>query len=200
MLELIDKGGLISWILIALSIITVAIIIFKIMHFVRIRINHSRPVKKALKSIANDESEIAINILSKAKNPIAKTMLYSMEKIEEEGPDKAEPAIKEQGNLTLARLRRLLPWLDTIAHVAPLLGLLGTVVGMIKAFRELEAAGVQVDVTMLAGGIWEALLTTAIGLVISMIALVAVNAFEGQIEKARQTMSIAISKLLELNK
>jgi len=157
-------------------------------------------VRKSLIDIANDRPDIAVNTLKKSSNPIAKTTLYAITKIEEDGSDNAQDSIKEQGNITLAHLRRMLPWLDTIAHVAPLLGLLGTVVGMIKSFRQLEAAGVQVDVTMLAGGIWEALLTTAIGLIISMVALIAVNTFEAQLEKARMTMSIAISKLLELSR
>lgn len=200
MIELIDKGGLISWILIGLSVITLGLIIFKILHFFSSQINQTRLIQKAIKHLADDQSEISVNILKKSKNPTAKTMLFAINKIESVGIDKAESAIHEYGNLALAHLRRLIPWLDTIAHIAPLLGLLGTVIGMIKAFKELETAGAQVDVTMLAGGIWEALITTALGLIIAMFAVIAVNAFESQIEKTRETMSIAISKILELRR
>ncbi len=200
MLELINKGGLISWILIGLSIITLTLIIFKILHFIGVQIKRTRLIKKALKNLEEDQPEITANILKKSRNPVAKTMLFAMDKIESVGTDKAELAIHEYGNLALARLRKFIPWLETITHIAPLLGLLGTVVGMIKAFKKLEDAGSQVDVTMLAGGIWEALLTTAIGLVIAMVAMVAVNAFESQIEKVRETMSIAVSRILELSR
>jgi biopolymer transport protein ExbB len=73
-----------------------------------------------------------------------------------------------EAGLALARLERGFRLLDTIAQLAPLLGLFGTVLGMIEAFQSLQEAGSSVDPSLLAGGIWVALLTTAVGLAVAM--------------------------------
>ena len=87
-----------------------------------------------------------------------------------------------------AQQRRLSAYtrgLDVVATLAPLLGLLGTVLGMIEAFRELEAAGGRADPGLLAGGIWEALLTTAAGLTIAIPAAAVVHWIDGVVEQVR---------------
>ena len=91
------------------------------------------------------------------------------------------------------RLQRGIPMIKTLAALCPLLGLLGTVLGMIGAFSKLEAAGSKVDPALLAGGIWEALLTTAFGLVIAIPALAAYYMFEGRVETVRAAMKDAAS-------
>jgi biopolymer transport protein ExbB len=96
--------------------------------------------------------------------------------------------IETLGGHELNRARRGLRSLDAIAHLSPLLGLLGTVLGMIEAFIQLEGAGTQVDVGLLAGGIWEALVTTAAGLAVAIPALAALNALEGMVERMREEM------------
>ena len=82
-----------------------------------------------------------------------------------------------------ARLRTGFRFMDLAATAAPLLGLLGTVLGMIEAFRQLEAAGSRVNPSLLAGGIWEALLTTAAGMVVALVALVCLSILESLAER-----------------
>ena len=82
-----------------------------------------------------------------------------------------------------ARLRSGFRFMDLAATAAPLLGLLGTVLGMIEAFRQLEAAGSRVNPSLLAGGIWEALLTTAAGMVVALVALVCLSVLESLAER-----------------
>ncbi|MFP6717413.1 MAG: MotA/TolQ/ExbB proton channel family protein, partial [Alphaproteobacteria bacterium] len=82
------------------------------------------------------------------------------------------------------------------ANLSPLLGLLGTVLGMIKAFARLESAGTKVDPAILAGGIWEALLTTAFGLSVAIPALAAFYILEGQVENVRAQMKDATIRVL----
>jgi biopolymer transport protein ExbB len=82
-----------------------------------------------------------------------------------------------------ARLRSGFRFMDLAATAAPLLGLLGTVLGMIEAFRQLETAGSRVNPSLLAGGIWEALLTTAAGMVVALIALVCLSILESLAER-----------------
>ena len=78
--------------------------------------------------------------------------------------------------------------MEVISNIAPLLGLLGTVIGMINAFSKLEEAGSRVDPAILAGGIWEALLTTAFGLIVAIPALAAFYWLDGRVDKAREDM------------
>lgn len=80
----------------------------------------------------------------------------------------ASERLEAEAEIRFARLERGLRYLDNVAQLAPLLGLFGTVLGMIEAFQALQDAGSQVDPSVLAGGIWVALLTTAVGLVVAM--------------------------------
>ena len=83
-----------------------------------------------------------------------------------------------------------------IANLSPLLGLLGTVMGMIGAFAQLEGAGTKVDPALLAGGIWEALLTTAFGLSVAIPSLAAYYILEGQVDNVRANMKDAATRVL----
>ena len=83
-----------------------------------------------------------------------------------------------------------------MAQVAPLLGLFGTVLGMIEAFRALQEAGAQVDPSLLAGGIWVALLTTAAGLAVAMPTAMVLSWFEGRMDAERVTAERAIASVL----
>ncbi len=85
--------------------------------------------------------------------------------------------------------------LDLISQIAPLLGLFGTVVGMIDAFHKLQAAGDQVNPATLAGGIWVALLTTAVGLAVAIPVSMALSWFDSRIERQRQVLENALSAL-----
>jgi len=96
----------------------------------------------------------------------------------------------------LEGLRGWLRPLEVIAALAPLLGLFGTVLGMIEAFSAMEAAGSRVDPAVLSGGIWEALLTTAVGLAVAMPALAAVNWFERRVERAELAIEGIVSGIV----
>ena len=198
MLEIIEKGGVVSWILLLISVITIGIIILKFIQFAMLKLNNTSFVSTVLDALlSNSNDEVVISSLEHNRHPIAVTMLQTINMVKN-GNKNLHDNIQIIGNIELIRLRVYVSWLDTIAHIAPMVGLLGTVIGMIKAFHELSLAGTQVDITTLSTGIWEALITTAFGLVISVVALIAVNIFETQIEKTKENMSMAIGKLLEL--
>tara|TARA_B100000446_G_scaffold61006_2_gene57439 strand:- start:19159 stop:19803 length:645 start_codon:yes stop_codon:yes gene_type:complete len=95
----------------------------------------------------------------------------------------------------LGQLRSYLRPLEVIATVAPLIGLLGTVTGMIEAFQAMEAAGKQVDPSVLSGGIWQALLTTAIGLIVAIPASLLHSWFERKLEVCGQNMGDALAQI-----
>lgn len=102
--------------------------------------------------------------------------------------EEKEKMITKVGSLELQRLEKNLGSLAVIAHISPLLGLLGTVTGMIKAFMKIQALGGRVDASVLAGGIWEALITTAAGLSVAIPTLVAYYYFEGKVDGFEKEM------------
>lgn len=98
-------------------------------------------------------------------------------------------------SLRLNQLRAYLRPLEVIASLSPLLGLLGTVLGMIVAFQQMEAAGNQVDPSVLSGGIWQALLTTAVGLAVAIPAVMAHNWMERKVERVAALMSDTVTRI-----
>ncbi len=200
---LVAKGGPVAIILFTLSIYGLAILLLKLYHF------HSRGVlfgstkliRRAIRNIERGEVELAERaLLKKKRSPVAAVMTKSIQLCRSaQSPEESSAAKEElesEGRAQLEQLTSYIRGLDAVAHLSPLLGLLGTVLGMIQAFMQLEAAGVRVDVTLLAGGIWEALITTAFGLAIAIPALAAVNWLEGIVERVRQDMGDAVTRTL----
>lgn len=199
---LISKGGAVAIILLALSVYGLAIFLLKIYHFQsrQVLFGSSEFIDRAIQNIERGQKGIAATELSGRKNPVARVMERAIElcdtgtSIEDNSAAKEE--LESEGRSQLEHLTSYIRGLDAVAHLSPLLGLLGTVLGMIQAFMQLEAAGVQVDVTMLAGGIWEALITTAFGLAIAIPALATVNWLEGIVERVRQDMGDSVTRTL----
>jgi len=100
-------------------------------------------------------------------------------------------------NEQMQRMEFGLRTLGILGNTAPLLGLLGTITGMIKAFMVIEAAGGKVDAQALAGGIWEAMITTGVGLAVAIPLLILLHFLEGAVERRVHRMDNAIARLLE---
>ena len=179
-LNYFDKGGIVFLALGFLSIVSIAIIIYK---FLDIYFFNDLNLKKILK----DSSEV--NTLEEIENLISdsedkKSFILSEIKQLLEGLKKSSKKDDEVYfylNEKFKKIQFLMPSLEIISQVSPLIGLLGTVVGMIDSFNELELGGSLVDPSILAGGIWTALLTTAMGLLVAIPALVSHYFFEKKI-------------------
>ena len=111
-----------------------------------------------------------------------------------DGPARA--TLDAEAAAEMGRLRSGFRFMELAATAAPLLGLLGTVLGMIEAFRQLEAAGTKVNPSLLAGGIWEALLTTAAGMVVALIALACLSIMESLAERTAARTERAVNAIL----
>ncbi len=197
---LVSKGGPVAIILLALSVYGLAILLLKLYHFQSrgVLFGSGKLINQTVDKIERGQVQIALTALSKKKkNPLAAVMSKSIKLCDSsEMSSAAKEELESEGRLQLEHLTSYIRGLDAVAHLSPLLGLLGTVLGMIQAFMQLEAAGVRIDVTMLAGGIWEALITTAFGLAIAIPALAAVNWLEGIVERVRQDMGDAVTRTL----
>lgn len=108
-----------------------------------------------------------------------------------------EKRIALMGSQQVREWEKNLRGLATIANVAPLLGLLGTVFGMIRAFMKIQQLGGQVDASVLSGGIWEALLTTAAGLTVAIPVLIAYHYFEGKVDNYSSQLKNSVGEYLE---
>lgn len=130
------------------------------------------------------------------RNPYTKIALTYLDTINA-GERSREESLKRIGSEEIERMERNFKGLSAISHVSPLLGLLGTVTGIIGAFAVISELGGQVDVTALAGGIWEAMLTTAAGLVVAIPSQLAFLYFEKKVDIRANRMSYIITYLNE---
>lgn len=159
------------------SVFALAIILEK---FLTLRTNHviqPRMVDRIKKDLAAGRIVDAIRICQIQNSPMSRIILAGLEAT----PSNARNRILDEGKLEAARLERYLTSLGTIANISPLLGLLGTVSGMIKVFFTINQQGLGQSQAM-AGGISEALITTAFGLIVAIPALAAYNYFDAKVQ------------------
>ena len=196
----IDKGGIIFTSLFVLSIITIAIVTLKIIeiYFLR-KLDFSKFYSLLItdkNNNINDVKEGFIDTLPKSKQSIILNLVdiisSNNSKID------VEKEIDSFKNKEFKQIYSFLPSLEVISQVSPLVGLLGTVIGMIDSFNELELGGSLVDPAILAGGIWTALLTTAMGLIVAIPALVSHYFLEKKINDLLDDFETLISKLSTL--
>ena len=137
----------------------------------------------------------ALEITRDSNAPAAKILYAGLER-HDEGTERVMKAIENQGLIELSKLEKGLVILATLTNVAPLLGFLGTVIGMIIAFQSIEAAG-EVEATLVAGGIKVALLTTAIGLMIAIPVSIGHNYFVARIDSLVIDMEESAQKMVD---
>lgn len=173
-MELIGKGGIIMIIILLLSVVATAIIIERFLFFRRIKVDEEKLISRLKATLLKHHFDEALNICENNPSPISNLMKVGIEHRAYSGSEIRE-SIMGAANLEIPKMERFLSALGTIAHISPLLGLLGTVTGNIKAFGILGGFGAMGDPSMLASGISEALLTTAAGLVVSIPSIIFYN-------------------------
>ena len=196
----IDKGGIIFTSLFVLSIITIAIVTLKIIeiYFLR-KLDFSKFYSLLIADKNNNMNDVRkgfIDTLPKSKQRIILSLVDLLSS--NNSKIDIEKEIDSLKNKEFKRIYTFLPSLEVISQVSPLVGLLGTVLGMIDSFNELELGGSLVDPSILAGGIWTALLTTAMGLIVAIPALVSHYFLEKKINDLFDDFETLISKLSTL--
>lgn len=185
-------------VLLALSVVALTIILVKIYQFSRSRLLRTEFIDQAVLLLHNDGPDTTLLALAETPHPVARVMETTLRTSTNTSLsiEDRDTEISRVGSAEIRNLESYLRGLEVIANLSPLLGLLGTVLGMIKAFARLESAGTKVDPAILAGGIWEALLTTAFGLSVAIPALAAFYILEGQVENVRAQMKDATIRVL----
>ncbi len=193
--DYIEKGGIIFSILLVLSAVGLTLIIYKL-----IEINFLNDID--LQSFEQDLTDTTnINdfkqLLDLKPSSEKKIFLTEALNIIEANTSKAfkDNEIETLLQKKYLRSQKFLPSLEIIAQVSPLIGLLGTVIGMIDSFNELELGGSLVDPSILAGGIWTALLTTAMGLIVAIPALISHYFFDKKLTNTIQASNVFLTKL-----
>ena len=174
---LIVKGGPLMFLIIFCSIIALAVVLERIWQLHRSRIDTEGFMEDISETLRRNKIMEAIDKCNATPGPIAQILKAGILKHDRSRPEIKE-AIEDAGIHEVPRLEKNLNVLATIAHISPLLGLLGTVVGMLKAFQVIEDKAmsmVPVNPGDLAGGIWEALITTVAGLSVAIPTYVAYN-------------------------
>ncbi len=184
----------------ALSVYAVAVVIFKIIQFRKANVLDRSFIEPALREIKQGDRVKATQTLANIRGPVARIMRVTFECVanREISQKSKEAEIMRVGAADIHYLESHLRGLEMTSAIAPLMGLMGTVIGMITSFSKLSLSGTRVDPTLLAGGIWEALLTTAGGLAVAIPALAAHYVFDGMIEKVRATMKDVSIQILAL--
>lgn len=195
-LQMIERGGTVVVIIGILSVAALAVALFKFVQFLYLGVGRGRGVKAALSEWIAGRHDAAIATVAVRKGASAFVLAHAMRKLRQGAP---EAAVREDAERVaqgqLSHLRSQLRVLEATAQISPLLGLFGTVLGMMSAFQTLQAAGADADPAALAGGIWIALITTAVGLAVAIPAGLTLYWFEGRIEKETEVMEAALSEL-----
>jgi biopolymer transport protein ExbB len=195
--DFLAAGGPVVWILLACSVVALAIVLIKLWQFQAARLGDRARSREAISLLRQGRDDEALDRVAHCVNPVARVLAQAIRGRRRR--DLPEAVVREEvmrsGAEILEKLRSHLTALEVIGGVAPLLGLFGTVLGMIEAFRKLAEAGNQVNPAILSGGIWEALLTTAVGLAVAIPVVVLCNWFERRVERVAHEMESLVTQV-----
>ena len=199
--SLLVKGGPVVYILLGLSVYVLSIVIYKLHILFKVNFFNSDVTHYSVKMWLNNNKEEAYTDISKDTHPQKEVVSFTMYHLLKNNinQDKERYLREEVSRLSQERLEYYDSNLDTlkvIAMVAPLLGLLGTVFGMIDAFQQMEMAGNNINPSTLSGGIWEALLTTAVGLSVAIPTVLFESYIRATNEKLKINIEHSVTKLL----
>ncbi len=190
-----DEMGFMRWPLGLCVVIAIIVIIWKFFDLMAKTGRTKKILGEVNQLLAEHKVEEAMEVCRESDSPAANILFAGLER-RSDGTDRVMKAIENQGLLELSKLESGLVILATLMNVAPLLGFLGTVIGMIIAFQAIEVAG-EVEATLVAGGIKVALLTTATGLAIAIPVSIAHNYFVSRIDSLVIDMEESAQKMID---
>jgi len=197
LLTMFLKGGVIMYPILLCSIIGVAIIIDKFIVLHKSKVNVAAFMVKLRTFLKKRDVAGAIAFCKSEKTPAANIIKKGLKKIRF-GHQRVKDALEDAGRQEIAKLEKGLSTLATVSGIAPMLGFLGTVTGMVSAFQIIQDLMGAANPSDLAGGIWEALITTVFGLVVGIPALAFYNYFTEKIKKLIVDIEIISSDLIDI--
>lgn len=182
MIELIQKGGVLVVPIMLCSVLAVAIFLERAIRFAILRRRGRSVDRDVAVRMEADDAAGAMSTAHNSRSPMGRVLVQGLDVMDGDR-ETLETVLIHAAEKEVRDLSRYLQALATIANIAPLLGLLGTVIGMIKAFMIIQDMGGKVNAAVLAGGIWEAMLTTALGLSVALPTLVAHSYLVAQVDR-----------------
>lgn len=196
-LDLAVKGGWIMIVLLILSLIAIYIFVQRLLVIRRAAKEDVNFMNRIKDYIHEGKIDSALNLCRSTNTPEARMIEKGITRLGRPMND-VLVAIENVGNLEVAKLEKGFPLIATTAAGAPMLGFLGTVTGMVRAFFDMANAGTNVDVALLSGGIYEALVTTVGGLVVGIIALFSYNYLVSQVDNVVNKMEMRTMEFMDL--
>jgi biopolymer transport protein ExbB len=191
------EGGPMLWVLLMASAVGISVFIERVLHCHRAQINSAEFLNGVRTVLKRDNVVEALSICDATPGPVARLVKTAILN-RDHGRDRVRESLEEAGLAEVPRLEEKLSLLATIAQIAPLLGLLGTVLGFIKIFGELNAAGLNANVQMLSKGVWEALICTAAGLAVAIPTHAAYNYLVNRVNEIVLDMEKAASEIVNI--
>jgi biopolymer transport protein ExbB len=200
-IELISSGGLGGNIIMGtlglLSIYAIYILIERFSTIKKASVEDESFLKSIKNFVEQKDIQAAKTLCKNTDNPVSRMIEKGIDRIDKPMTD-ISAAIENQGKLEVYKMENNLANLATIAGAAPMIGFLGTVIGMIVAFHEMASAGGNIDVEMLSKGIYTAMVTTVGGLVVGIIAYIAYNFLVSKIDKVIFKLEARTTEFLDL--
>ncbi len=195
--ELAQKGGWIMIVLAVLLLLAIYVLIERTLVIHKAGKEDASFMNRIKDYIHDDKIDAAVNLCRNSNTPSARMVEKGIARLGRPTAD-VMSAIENQGNIEISKLEKGLPIMATTASGAPMIGFLGTVTGMVKAFMSMASAGANVDVTVLSTGIYEALVTTVGGLVVGIIALFAYNYLTTRIKGIINKLEMHIMEFMDI--
>jgi biopolymer transport protein ExbB len=195
--KLLLEGGLMMWLLLIVSAVTVTVFVERLLHYHRAQINSAEFLNGVRNVLKRENVVEALSICEATPGPVprlVKTAILNHER----GREGVREALEEAGLLEVPRLEEKLNILATIAQIAPLLGLLGTVLGFIRVFETIEKKGLNAYSGDLAGGVWQALICTAFGLAVAIVGYAGYNYLVSRVNSIVLDMEKASTDILNI--
>ncbi len=198
MMDFLLKGGFFIWPILLCSIISLTVILERLVFFRKTRLKNKNLPERALALIHAKKTGEALALCEAESSFLGRFLSVGL-KVAERGEDEKQKILRRAGSRELEAGEKYLRVLSVIGNISTLLGLLGTVTGMVQTFMTIEKAGGMADVTILAGGIWEALLTTVAGLCVAIPTLVCFHYFESVVDGRSIQMKNAAFDVLKVH-
>jgi biopolymer transport protein ExbB len=199
LLELFLKGGLVMWPILICSLVAVAIIIEKIIVIRRANIDHRPLMMKVRSALSRNDITNAVEVCSLVRAPIGGILKRGILNFNN-GTLAIKEGIESAAKEEIFLLEKRLGLLANVSAISPMLGFLGTVVGMVLAFQSIEQLGGNADASVLAGGIWQGLLCSAFGLIVGIPSLFFYNVFVGSITRLVHNLEVTTEEFFALLK
>ena len=182
MIEFLSKGGILVMPILLCSILALTIFVERVIRFMRMRSRGAGLAEKVIQTLNQGDDHGARKLAMESDSPMGRILVQAID-VRDQDRETIETVMVNATDEEVRNLSTYVQALATIGNIAPLLGLLGTVIGMIKAFMVIQQMGGKVNAAVLAGGIWEAMLTTALGLSVALPTMVAHSYLIARIDK-----------------